>query len=145
MQNNYSYRSHPSKADDSRWVHRSTTDWVKMDHRHDANSLEGRIYLQLKQLIDLRKENAAFSGIDLNVIDTENEHVLGYVRHNGDQRVLVFANFSEKEQTFPGNLLRLHNLGNKLTDIISGATIPLGDMILEPYQFLCLMIDTSKS
>ncbi len=145
IQNDYSYRSDPSKADDSRWVHRSTTDWAKMDRRQDANSLEGRIYLQLKQLIDLRKENAAFSGIDLEVIDTENEHVLGYVRHNGEQRVLVFANFSEKEQMIPGNLLRLHNLGSKLTDTISGTTIPLGDMILEPYQFLCLMTDTSKS
>jgi glycosidase len=143
--NDYSYRSDLSKADDSRWVHRSTTDWAKMDRRQDANSLEGRIYLQFKQLIELRKENAAFSGIDLDVIDTENEHVLGYVRHNGEQRVLVFANFSEKEQMIPGNLLRLHNLGSKLTDTISGTTIPLGDMILEPYQFLCLMTDTSKS
>ncbi len=143
--NDYSYRSDLSKADDSRWVHRSTTDWAKMDRRQDANSLEGRIYLQLKHLVELRKENAAFSGIDLDVIDTENEHVLGYVRHNGEQRVLVFANFSEKEQMIPGNLLRLHNLGSKLTDTISGTTIPLGDMILEPYQFLCLMTDTSKS
>jgi glycosidase len=143
--NDYSYRSDLSKADDSRWVHRSTTDWAKMDRRQDANSLEGRIYLQFKQLIELRKENAAFSGIDLDVIDTENEHVLGYVRHNGEQRVLVFANFSEKEQMIPGNLLRLHNLGSKLTDTISRTTIPLGDMILEPYQFLCLMTDTSKS
>ena len=81
----------------------------------------------------------------MEVIDTENEHILGYIRQNEGQRVLVFANFSEKEQTISGNLLRLHNLGNTLTDIISGATIPLGDMILEPYQFLCLMIDTSKS
>jgi glycosidase len=145
MQNDYSYRSDPAKANDSRWVHRSTTDWAKMDRRRVANSLEGRIYLQLKQLIELRKEQAAFSGIDLDVIDTENEHILGYVRHNLEQRVLVYANFSENEQTIPGNLLRLHNLGSKLTDTISGTTIPIGDMILEPYQFLCLMPDTSKS
>ena len=145
MQNDYSYRSDPAKANDSRWIHRSTTDWAKMERRRVANSLEGRIYLQLKQLIELRKEQAAFSGIDLDVIDTENEHILGYVRNNLEQRVLVYANFSENEQTIPGNLLRLHNLGSKLTDTISGTTIPIGDMILEPYQFLCLMLDTSKS
>jgi len=139
MQNDYSYLSDPSKADDSRWVHRSTTDWAKMDRRFDAKSLEGRIYLQLKQLIKLRKENIAFSGIDLEVIDTENEHVLGYIRQNEDQRVLVFANFTEKEQMVPGNLLRLHSFGKKITDLISGDTFPLGNIILEPYQFLCLM------
>jgi glycosidase len=139
MQNNYSYLSDPSKADDSRWVHRSTTDWAKIDHRFDAKSLEGRIYLQLKQLIKLRKENIAFSGIDLEVIDTGNEHVLGYIRQNEDQRVLVFANFTEKEQMVPGNLLRLHSFGKKITDLISGDTFPLGNIILEPYRFLCLM------
>jgi len=139
MQNDYSYLSDPLKADDSRWVHRSTTDWAKMDRRFDAKSLEGRIYLQLKQLIKLRKENIAFSGIDLEVIDTENEHVLGYIRQNEDQRVLVFANFTEKEQMVPGNLLRLHSFEKKITDLISGDTFPLGNIILEPYQFLCLM------
>ncbi len=139
MQNNYSYLSDPSKADDSRWVHRSTTDWAKMDRRFDAKSLEGRIYLQLKQLIKLRKENIAFSGIDLEVIDTENEHVLGYIRQNDDQRVMVFANFTEEEQMVPGNLLRLHSFEKIMTDLISGDTFPLSNIILEPYQFLCLM------
>ena len=79
------------------------------------------------------------------MINTENEHVLGYVRYNMEQRVLIYANFSEKEQMIPGNLLRLHNWGSKLTDAINGTTIPLGDIILEPYQFLCLMTDPSKS
>jgi amylosucrase len=110
-----------------------------MDRRFDAKSLEGRIYLQLKQLIKLRRENIAFSGIEFEVIDTENEHVLGYIRQNEDQRVLVFANFTEKEQMVPGNLLRLHSFGKKMTDLISGDTFPLGNIILQPYQFLCLM------
>ena len=144
-QNDYRYRSDPTKTNDSRWVHRSKTDWAKMDRRHDVNSLEGKIYLQLKQLIKLRKENSAFSGIDLDVINTENEHVLGYFRYNMEQRILIYANFSEQEQMIPDNVLRQYNWGSKLTDAINGTTIPLGDMILEPYQFLCLMTDPSKS
>ena len=139
MQNDYSYLSDPLKANDSRWVHRATTDWAKMDRRFDAKSFEGRIYLQLKQLIKLRKENIAFSGIDLEVIDTENEHVLGYIRQNEDQRVLVFGNFSEEEQMVPGNLFRLHSFGKKITDLISKDTFLLSSIILKPYQLLCLM------
>jgi glycosidase len=145
MQNNYSYLSDPSKAQDSRWVHRSTTDWAKMDRRFNAKSLEGRIYLQLKQLIKLRQENIAFSGNNLEVIDTDNDHVLGYIRQNEGQRVLVFANFTEEEQTLPGNLLRLHSLGKKFENLINGESLPLDDLILEPYRFLCLVADTSKS
>lgn len=145
MLNDYSYLSDPSKAQDSRWVHRSTTDWAKMDRRFNAKSLEGRIYLQLKQLIKLRQENIAFSGYDLEVIDTDNDHVLGYIRQNEGQRVLVFANFTEEEQTLPGNLLRLHSLGKKFANLINGVSLPLGDLILEPYRFLCLAADKSKS
>jgi hypothetical protein len=57
----------------------------------------------------------------------------------------VFANFTEEEQTLPGNLLRLHSLGKKFENLINGESLPLDDLILEPYRFLCLVADTSKS
>lgn len=138
MQNDYSYQSDPSKSDDSRWVHRPKTDWAKMNNRFNPNSLEGRIYSQIKRLIKLRKDNPVFSGIDLELIDTTSDHVLGYIRQNDDQRVLAFANFTENEQMIPGNLLRIHSMGKKLFNIISGDSVPIDDIQLEPYQFLCL-------
>ncbi len=138
--NDHSYRSDPSKADDSRWVHRVKTDWIKLNNRFDSKSIEGRIYLPLKRLLKIRQDNPAFSGSDLELIDTMSDHVLGYVRQSDDQRVLIFANFTENEQMITGNLLRYHSFGKKITNIISGDPIPIDDLHLEPYQFLCLKV-----
>jgi glycosidase len=136
--NDYAYLSDPSKADDSRWVHRSSMDWENIDSRFNPHSIEGRIYLKLKQLIDLRKENNAFAGINLEVIGTGNDHVLGYSRTNEDERVLVFANFSEHEQLIPGKVLKHQSPGNEMTDLINEGTIATEDYHLKPYQLLLL-------
>jgi amylosucrase len=136
--NDYSFRNDPDKANDSRWVHRPPMDWEKAGRRGDPKSVEGRIFNGLKHLIELRKHNSEFSGVQAAVIPTGNEHVLGYVRARGSERALVFANFTESDQTLPANLLRLYGLSIKFVDLISGKTIPLQDLKLEPYQFACL-------
>jgi amylosucrase len=72
-------------------------------------------------------------------METDNEHVLGYMRKNEDQRLLIFANFSENEQMISANILRLYGLSYQFTDLMSGEKILLGDVVLNPYQFLCLL------
>jgi amylosucrase len=136
--NDYSFRNNPDKANDSRWVHRSSMDWEKAGRRDDPKSVESRIFNGLKHFIELRKQNPEFSGVQAAIIPTGNDHVLGYVRSRGPERALVFANFSETDQTLPANLLRLYGLSYKFVDLISGNTIPLQDLKLEPYQFACL-------
>ncbi len=136
--NDYSFRNDPDKANDSRWVHRPFMDWEKAGRREDPRSVEGRIFNGLKRLIELRKGHPEFSGTQAAVIPTDNLHILGYVRTRGLERALVFANFSESQQTLPANLLRLYGLSYKFIDLISGKTIPLQDLTLDPYQFVCL-------
>ncbi len=138
--NDYSYRSDPSRADDSRWVHRPNTDWARMQRRFEEDSIESRINQELRQLIALRKENPAFSGSDLELIDTGNEHVLGYARMNPDQHVLVFVNFTEREHMLPGNLLRVYGRGDDIKNLLSGKFFPLGEIHLQPYEFLPLQV-----
>jgi glycosidase len=138
--NDYSYQSDPAKSSDSRWVHRPCMDWERMERRFDEGTLEGRLYHQIRQLIRLRKENPAFAGTDLEVIDTGSEHVLGYIRQTGDQRILLFASFTEAEQLLPGNLLRIYGRGRETIDLTSGEIVPLGDIRLKPYAFLSLQV-----
>jgi glycosidase len=136
--NDYSYRDDPAKASDSRWVHRPYTDWKKNNRRTDKSTPEGRIYHGLNRLIKLRSGNPVFAGNRLQVINTENNHVLGYVRSAGNTRVLIFANFSEQEQIVPSNILRLYGLSYKFTDLINGESFSMQDLILEPYGIWCL-------
>jgi amylosucrase len=132
--NDYSYRNDPTKAGDSRWVHRPSIDWKKVIKYKDPDTLEGQIYHRLSQLIQIRKQNPAFSGSNMQVMDLGNPHVLGYVRHNSGQRVIILANFTEQEQSIPSNQLRLYGLTYKFTDLIKGEEIPFRDLKMEPFQ-----------
>jgi amylosucrase len=103
--NDYSYRDDPAHQQDSRWVHRPNANWERYAKRNDPESVEGRVFLGLKNLIELRKRYEVFSGGELEIIPTENEHVLGFIRTRGTDRALIFANFSEAPQTITSQAL----------------------------------------
>ena len=138
--NDYGYRQDASKAGDSRWVHRPFADWEKLGRRNDENTLEGRVYRRLYRLIQVHKNEAAFAGNEMQVMNVGNDHVLGYVRHapGESRRVLVFANFSEQPQIISHNLLRLYGLSYTFTDLVTGQAIAAEDFELEPFGFVCL-------
>jgi hypothetical protein len=136
--NDYSYREDPAKAHDSRWVHRPAMDWEKAALRINQDTIQYKIFQNLKKLIELRKSNAVFSGSDMQIIDSGNQSVLGYLRSHGTERFLIFANFSEGKHTIPANLLRLYGLSYTYQDLLEEQSIPYTDLTLEPYQFVCL-------
>jgi amylosucrase len=86
----------------------------------------------------MRLETPVFTGNRLQVIDTGNPQVLGYVRIHDHHRALIFANFGDEEQSLSGNLARLYGLGYSFTNLLTGKTQPLTDIRLEPCGFVCL-------
>jgi amylosucrase len=139
--NDYSYRTDPAKANDSRWVHRPRIDWQKMANRHDPAAVEGRIYHHLRHLIDLRKTNPGFGGNQMEVINLGNDHVFAYLRTGGDQRIIVLANFSERVERISTNELRLYGLSYHFYELIADQPYRLTDetLDLEPYQVMWLV------
>jgi amylosucrase len=134
--NDYSYLEDPAHQRDSRWAHRPRADWKKYENRNDPNTVEGRIYQGLRKMISLRREQDAFSGGDLEIIPTWNDHILGFRRAHEGARVFVFANFSEVQQVVPRQALerfiplihhRLHG---------ASSFTPGEDLVLEPLDFL---------
>jgi amylosucrase len=124
--NDYSYQDDPAHARDSRWVHRPVADWARYEQRHFPETVPGRVYHGLQSLIRIRKENPVFSVSELTVIQTENEHVLGFIRGYGKQRVVVLANFSEKEQVIPLRVQMMYNLDNPASEP--------GSLVLDPLE-----------
>ncbi len=114
--NNYPAAHASGKVGDSRWIHRVAADWERIERRHDAATLEGRIFQGLRRLIQIRKETPALGGNQLEVIPTGNRHLLGYVRTHIEERALVLANFSEHPLTLPGDTLRVFGLGDRFYD-----------------------------
>jgi len=133
--NDYSYRDHPLHERDSRWAHRPPADWDAYARRSDPDTVEARVFRSLRNLIALRKEHPVFADGELEVIVTENEHVLGYTRLYDGHRAAVFANFSESEQYISTKVIEQNNLVDKsrlfgLSDISAQ-----GDLLLKPLEF----------
>jgi hypothetical protein len=111
--NDYTYRDDPDHERDSRWAHRPRADWEKYAKRSDPSCIEGRVYQGLQRLIQLRKQYDAFSGGELEIIPTENEHVLGFMRIHAGNRAVIFANFSESPQRLPLRLFDQYSVQSK--------------------------------
>jgi len=111
--NDYSYQDDPAHQQDSRWVHRPKAHWEHYAKRNDPHTIEGRVYLGLRTLIELRKGHEVFSGGELEVISTGNEHVLGFVHIHRDKRAVIFANFSETPQSLNSDVFERYPLNEK--------------------------------
>ncbi len=139
--NDYSYRDDPHKVQDSRWVHRPKFDWKVAARREEGKTPASRVYTGLKKIIAVRRANPAFRGGEMDFFDAGNPSVFGFARSDGNQRIIVLANFSEKEQSVPANLLRLYGLGYHYYDLLSENVFPPVDFVMKPYQFVCLQAD----
>ena len=96
--NDYRYVDDPEKAHDSRWVHRPAADMQRYAQRHDPATDAGRIHGGLLRMIRARKALPGLRGGELVGFDSGNPHVLGYLRGQGAERVLVLGNFSDFAQ-----------------------------------------------
>ena len=137
--NDYIFRNDLAKAGDSRWVHRTRTNWSNVARRHDPSTIEGRLFGALQRMIEIRLHHRAFAGGAMNVVETGSDHVFGYVRQNNAERVLALTNFAEQDQIIAASVWQSYGLGPTPTDLLSGETVaPGGDVRLGPCQFVWL-------
>ena len=111
--NDYSYLEDPKHKNDSRWVHRPVADQERYSQRMDADTVPGRVYENIRKLIELRKALPGLAGGKLEVIDTRNGSVLGFARLNQGEKLLILANFSEREHAIPEWVVRQNMLDQK--------------------------------
>jgi amylosucrase len=130
--NDYSYQDDPAKAYDSRWVHRPRFNWDDAKKRSDPSTIQGRVYLGFQKLIALRKTHAIFSGGQMRVRETGNDHLFSFERVNGS-RAIVIANFSEAPQPVHHEKLRAEILRG---EILHGREFLNDDATLAPYAFI---------
>ena len=125
-----------NKSDDSRWAHRPRYNEVLYKQRHDSSTTAGQIFQGLRHMISIRQSNPRFNGGRLVTFNTNNKHIIGYMRNNA---LLAFGNFSEHAQTISAHTLQA--MPFKAHDLISGQTVSLNqDLVLQPYQVMWLEI-----
>ncbi|MBS3809159.1 MAG: alpha-glucosidase C-terminal domain-containing protein [Desulfobacterales bacterium] len=139
MLNDYTYLSDPAKAADSRWVHRARQRGNGGEHVADSEMLEWRFFDELTELIRLRKKLPALQDGNMEVFDTGNPHVFGFIREYGDQKLLILNNFSERQQSIGQGRLNKASATDRFADRVTGTTIVNGNgLVLAGYQFAWL-------
>lgn len=138
--NDDSYRKRPDLADDNRWLHRPAMDWKLAEQRQDQQTIAGRIFSGLSDLIAARRRTAALHAqAAAQAIWTGDDRVFGLIRASPRGRMLVVANFSEQPAAVSAQ--RLYELGfagplvNRLDDRPVDGWAGLS---LAPYQTLWL-------
>ena len=138
--NDHSYLEDPDLANDSRWIHRPFMDWEKTAERHDPQTITGRIYQGLCQLIEARKRTVVLHAeTAVYPIWTHNDHVFGLLRDNPRGRLLILANVTEEPQTVSHDRLQQLNFSGLLYNRLTEKPINMWqDLTLEPYQVVWL-------
>lgn len=131
--NDYGYLEDKAKAHDSRWVHRPKFDAEKAKNRGDQNTIEGKIYTSISDLIRIRKSNPVFKNLNIEILETNNPHVFGFIRKNNSEKVIVMANFTEQPQDINLDFPLIVRDGY-LVDLESNQRLNQEQVILLPYD-----------
>lgn len=142
------YLADPATATDNRWMHRSHFDWNKAKKRHQAGTVEQRIFSALKKMIAVRKETVPFADFDnRQLFDLDNTNLLVFSRtdsQNSRNRVLIVSNFSLAIQKLQVAPLRIYGLFQQgcMKDLITGLVFTVEDeaIAIPPLSF-CWLID----
>jgi amylosucrase len=100
MRNDPAWAQDPAHAQDNRWMHRPPMDWSAAGRRHDAGSVEGRVFGAIRALVRARRTLLALrSGGGTEILPTGNRAVLAYRRvHPRSAPFLSLTNFSDVTQ-----------------------------------------------
>ncbi|MFC5946986.1 alpha-amylase family protein [Pseudonocardia lutea] len=107
LRNDHSYLDDPALAADNRWMHRPWLDAGAFARRHDATSVEGRVFAWLCRLSSARAELLALhAGAAAEVLVLDDPHVLAWRRrHPRSGTFLGLANFADHPASVDAGLV----------------------------------------
>jgi len=142
--NDYSYLDDNTKSYDNRWMHRPIIDWDKNKNAEVTGTTENRIFTLTKKLISIRSKIPVVADKkNLTWINTENDHVAGFLRAWGNDRIYCIFNFCNEQTsiswyTFKQNNMKPAALFDHWSDQVFNVGHDHEHLILQPYQFLIL-------
>ncbi len=102
QENDESYHRDPIKREDSRYLHRGNMDWEKAEKRKKKTTTEGKVFIALRQLEEIREKHDVFdSAGDTWLPDTRNDQVLAIGRYYQGEQLIALFNFSDSKQIVP--------------------------------------------
>jgi amylosucrase len=142
--NDYSYLKEEDKSYDNRWMHRPVIDWVKNKKMERPGTIEYRIFTGTQKLIALRKKlEMVADHSNITWMTPHNNHVAGYIRSAGENRLFALFNFQDKTSWLTWYAFKEQAAKpSRLFDHWSEQTFKVGEdddhLIIQPYGFLLL-------
>jgi amylosucrase len=139
--NDYSYQQDPGKSYDNRWMHRPVINWDKNKRIHEPGTIEYVVFQSTRKLISLRKKlDVVADHKNLTWLSPHNNHVAGYVRSYGEQKLYGIFNFSPEPAYLTWYAFKEHgNFASRLFDHWTEKEYNIGYdneyLIIEPYGF----------
>lgn len=132
--NDYSYKEHPDKAADSRYLHRGAMNWKLAENRKDEETVEGRVFQGLRRLERIRKTEKVFvSNAETWTVDTWDAAVLCIGRYFEGEKILGLFNFSEADKT-----AWINETDGEYVELLSGQEMKASGVNIPGYGFFYL-------
>lgn len=132
--NDYTYKQDPDKAADSRYLHRGRLCWDLTDNISDPDSVQGKLFVGLKDLEKIRSAESVFDAdAEIYAKDYDDASILWIVRRAGSQTLHAIFNFSDEEKT-----IWMPERG-VYTDLVSGKKQALETTTLHGWDFIWLI------
>jgi amylosucrase len=136
LPNDPSWAAEEGHGGDNRWAHRPRMPWAAADLRHDASTVQGRVFEALQHLVAARAGLAQLhASVAAQVLEPTDPGVLPVLREHPEGPFLGLYNVTATWRHWPASRLRELGLEGAL-DALTGEPVPLGgdgDVWLPPY------------
>ncbi len=142
--NDYSYLNDAGKSYDNRWMHRPIIDWEKNNRIKIDETIEQKIFLSTRELIEIRKQIGCVEDLkNLTWLALHNIHVAAFMREHLGKKLFCVFNFANEEAFLTWYVFKeFIPKGTELYNHWNEKKYAVGRddeyLILQPYEF-CLL------
>jgi amylosucrase len=120
LRNDHSYLDDPALASDNRWMHRPPMRWEAAARRHEAGTIEGRLFEGVARLVGIRRGlRQLHAAAPLEVVDLGDPALFAFVRSHPDGPLMAVYNLSDRTTAIDGAALELGGMASAV-DVLDG-------------------------
>jgi len=133
LRNDPSYLADPRLASDNRWMHRPWMRWDDAARRHEAGTVEQRLFEGIRRLITVRRSLPQLhAAAALEVVDLGDPALFAFVRRNEEGPLLAVYNLADHDTEIEGTAQELVGLEVVRDALAPGVTFKPGRTIRMP-------------
>ncbi len=129
LTNDAAYRGRPEHAADNRWLHRPVMDWTAAERRLLPDTVEARIFEDLRRLTVARAAAPQLhAATPLEIVDLDDAALFAFSRPHPEGTLVAVHNFADRPRTVDLARLRTTRPGTWF-DLLDPDWVPTRDLV----------------